>query len=100
MVSVKQKKKGEGWIVGRQALHNDGIGIKINLFVAFAVYKFCRAMLYTGAKLNDEVTGVLQEMEVHLIHINILCWVSCDTSLCCEDVFFEAEVTLSTVSPV
>lgn len=59
MVSVKQKKKkkGEGWIIGRQALHSGGgVGMKINPFVAVTIYKFDRGVLYTDAQLNSEVT--------------------------------------------
>lgn len=94
MASVKQKKKGEGWIVGWQALHSVCVGLKINLFVAVTMDEFSRAVLYTGAQLNSEVTWVPKNMEVHVIPV------SCDTSLCCEDMFFHAEVTLSEVSPV
>lgn len=95
-----QARKGEGWITGRQALHSGGVGMRINLFVVVTLYKFYRAVLYAEAQLNSEVTRVLKEMEMHLIRVNVPCWVSCDTWLCHEDVFFEAKDTLAKVSPV
>lgn len=98
LVSVKEKKERGGLDRWRQALHSAGAGMKINLFVAVTIYKFCRAVLY--AQLNPEVTWVLKEMEVHLIRVNEPCWVSCDTSLRCEDTLCEAEDLLSKVSVV
>lgn len=49
-------KKGKGRAGLLKTLHSGGVGMKINLFVAVTIYKFCRAVLYTDAQFNSEVT--------------------------------------------